>query len=126
MAEIRVPEQLTFRRREVMQLTKLDGRVLDFWETEFAAFQPVVNKSGEKYYSRHDVETILLIRQLLVVEKRDRENVRQLLAGGNAGEAPATVDPKSPKKRVASEKTLREVRRQLREILTLLDKSDKQ
>ena len=41
MAEIKIPDKLTFRRKEVMQLAKLDGRVLDYWEKEFGAFAPV-------------------------------------------------------------------------------------
>jgi DNA-binding transcriptional MerR regulator len=126
MAKIDIPEQLTFRRREVMQLTKLDGRVLDYWETEFAAFVPVVNQSGEKYYSRHDVEIILRIRELLVVDKRDKESVRQLLQPGVE-----TFAEKKPAERGKKEKVkppvapVCEIRRQLKEILTLLDKDDK-
>ncbi len=61
MAENRIPEKLTFKRKEVMQMAKLDGRVLDYWEKEFCAFVPVINQSGEKFYSRRDVEVILSI-----------------------------------------------------------------
>ena len=64
MSETIIPEKLTFRRKEVMQLAKLDGRVLDYWESEFNAFSPVSNQSGEKFYSRHDVEIILKIKNI--------------------------------------------------------------
>jgi DNA-binding transcriptional MerR regulator len=126
MAEIKIPEQLTFRRREVMQLAKLDGRVLDYWESEFAAFVPLLNQSGEKYYTRRDVETILLIRQLLIVEKRDKESVHQALNGTGGPNGVPPAKPVRSKKDLMSGKTLHEMRRQLREILTLLDKNDKQ
>ena len=49
MVENKIPDKLTFKRKEVMQLSKLDGRVLDYWEKEFGAFAPVINQSGEKY-----------------------------------------------------------------------------
>ncbi|HSQ35811.1 MAG TPA: MerR family transcriptional regulator, partial [Candidatus Binatia bacterium] len=65
MTEKKLSEQLTFKRKEVMQLAKLDGRVLDYWQQEFAAFSPITNQSGEKFYSRRDVEIILKIKEWL-------------------------------------------------------------
>ena len=79
MAENNIPDKLTFRRKEVMQLAKLDGRVLDYWEKEFCAFAPVVNQSGEKFYSRRDVEVILAIKQWLIQEKCDKGKIKDLL-----------------------------------------------
>ena len=94
MAEIKIPDKLTFRRKEVMQLAKLDGRVLDYWEKEFSAFTPVVNQSGEKFYSRHDVEVILAIKQWLVQEKREKSKISELLLQ-NFGDL-ANTQPGSP------------------------------
>jgi DNA-binding transcriptional MerR regulator len=122
MADDRIPDKLTFKRKEVMQLSKLDGRVLDYWEREFQAFSPVVNQSGEKFYSRRDVEIIFAVRQWLIQEKRDKSLIRELLLqrfGDLAGaRPPAAGDPVNPEK-------LRKIRRGLKEILTLLAKDDK-
>ncbi|MCU0276245.1 MAG: MerR family transcriptional regulator [Acidobacteria bacterium] len=122
MAEIKIPDKLTFKRKEVTQLTKLDGRVLDYWEKEFAAFAPVINQSGEKFYSRRDVEVILVIKQWLIQEKRDKGLIKDLLLehfGLAASEQTApTADPVDPKK-------LQKIRSGLKEILTLLAKDDK-
>lgn len=122
MAESRIPEKLTFKRKEVMQMAKLDGRVLDYWEKEFCAFVPVVNQSGEKFYSRRDVEVILSIKQWLVQEKRDKGQIRELLLQNYgdlaAPQSPATAEAVDPEK-------LRKIRRGLKEILTLLAKDDK-
>ena len=79
MAENKIPDKLTFKRKEVMQLAKLDGRVLDYWEKEFAAFAPVVNQSGEKFYSRRDVEIILQIKQWLIQRKTRQGQIKDLL-----------------------------------------------
>jgi DNA-binding transcriptional MerR regulator len=122
MAENKLPDKLTFKRKEVMQLSKLDGRVLDYWEKEFDAFAPVVNQSGEKFYSRRDVEVILLVKQWLIIEKRDKGQIKDLLLqqfgdiGGNA--PPAAGEAVNPEK-------LQKIRRGLKEILTLLAKDDK-
>ncbi len=122
MAENKIPDKLTFKRKEVMQLSKLDGRVLDYWEKEFCAFSPVVNQSGEKFYSRRDVEVILAVKQWLIQEKRDKGLIRDLLLqhfGDLAGSQPAAAaEPVNPEK-------LQKIRRGLKEILTLLAKDDK-
>jgi DNA-binding transcriptional MerR regulator len=122
MAENKIPDKLTFKRKEVMQLAKLDGRVLDYWEKEFCAFSPVVNQSGEKFYSRRDVEVILAVKQWLIQEKRDKGLIRDLLLqhfGDLAGSQPTTAsEPVNPEK-------LQKIRRGLKEILTLLAKDDK-
>jgi DNA-binding transcriptional MerR regulator len=122
MAESRIPEKLTFKRKEVMQMAKLDGRALDYWEKEFCAFVPVINQSGEKFYSRRDVEVILSIKQWLVQEKRDKGQIRELLLQ-NYGDL-ATAQPPADAEAVDPEK-LRKIRRGLKEILTLLAKDDK-
>jgi len=122
MGENKIPDKLTFKRKEVMQLSRLDGRVLDYWEKEFAAFAPVVNQSGEKFYSRRDVEVILLVKQWLIIEKRDKGQIRDLLLQqfGDLGgsQSPASAEPVNPEK-------LQKIRRGLKEILTLLAKDDK-
>jgi DNA-binding transcriptional MerR regulator len=122
MAENNIPEKLTFRRKEVIQLAKLDGRVLDYWEKEFSAFAPVVNQSGEKFYSRRDLEIILAIKQWLIKEKRDKSEIKGLLLQ-NFGDLGSSLseqnqEPVSPEK-------LKRIRRELDEILTLLAKDDK-
>jgi len=121
MTESKIPDKLTFRRKEVMQLAKLDGRVLDYWEKEFAAFAPVVNQSGEKFYSRRDVEVILAVKHWLVQEKRDKGQIKELLLrnfGDLAGGPAMAPEPVNGAK-------LKKLRRELKEILTLLAKDDK-
>jgi DNA-binding transcriptional MerR regulator len=122
MVENKIPDKLTFRRKEVMQLTKLDGRVLDYWEKEFSAFAPVINQSGEKFYSRRDVEVIMAIKQWLVHEKREKGKIGELLLQ-NFGDL-ANAQFGSAQEPVDTEK-IKRIRRGLKEILTLLAKDDK-
>jgi DNA-binding transcriptional MerR regulator len=122
MAENNIPEKLTFRRKEVMQLAKLDGRVLDYWEKEFKAFIPVTNQSGEKFYSRRDVEVILKIKEWLSRDKYGKNKIKDLLLqyfgefdNGQQASAQGPLDHEKVKR----------IRRGLNEILTLLAKDDK-
>ena len=122
MAENIIPEKLTFRRKEVMQLTKLDGRVLDYWEKEFTAFSPVTNQSGEKFYSRLDVEIILKIKEWINRYKCDKIKIRDMLLQ-NFGEFANSQH--SPAPGPINQEKVKRIRRGLDEILTLLAKDDK-
>jgi len=122
MTEKKLPEQLTFRRKEVMQLAKLDGRVLDYWEKEFAAFSPIINQSGERFYSRHDVEIILKIKEWLGRDKLDKSKIKEMVLK-NFGEFGPNQPTAAPEP--MDREKVKRIRRGLDEILTLLDKDDK-
>lgn len=124
-----IPEKLAFRRKEVTQLVKLDGRVLDFWEREFGAFAPTVNQAGEKFYSRQDLDTIMQIKQWLIVERLDKARVREMLADKRSvpSEPPSGEEPPlPPAPPTAGEgEVLGRIRTGLAEILTMLGDREK-
>ncbi len=119
----KIPDKLTFKRLEVIKLTKLEGRVLDYWEREFGGLNPVVNQLGEKFYTRQDVEIILKIKQLLIVEKKDKTNVRRFLRRLQGD----TVKEEELERLVGKDhaETLQVIKSKLQEILTILDKNVK-
>ncbi len=60
-----IPDKLYFKIGEVAELLQLKTHVLRYWETEFSALQPVKSNSNQRLYRRKDVETALLIKELL-------------------------------------------------------------
>jgi len=124
-----LPDRLTFKRKEVVQIAKLEGRVLDFWEREFSVLHPVVNQGGEKFYTRQDVELILRIKKWLLVEKLTKERVKELLQAEGEGGPTAAPSPSRGGRDAANgpadDETLRRIKSGLREILTIMDKNDK-
>lgn len=62
---LQIPDKLYFKIGEVADLLQLKTHVLRYWETEFAALQPVKSRSNQRLYRRKDVETALLIKELL-------------------------------------------------------------
>lgn len=127
-----IPDRLTFKRKEVTRLTKLDGKVLDFWEKEIGGFKIMTNKMGEQFYSRQDVETILKIKQLLIVDRKSRATVKAEIAEMEPEDQPEmTPEPKTSSnndlnekiKKVPAEKLIL-IRKNLQEILTILEKND--
>ena len=125
-----LPDKLTFKRTEVIKLTKLDGRVLDYWQKEFGIFVPVVNKIGDQFYSRKDVELILKIKQWMIVEKIEKAKIKEMLKtdqdllGTFMERSNGTTFSDEEERAVPADK-LKIIKDQLQEILTILDKNGK-
>ena len=128
----KIPNKLFFKIGEVCELTDTQPYVLRYWESEFPALAPAKNTSGQRIYRRRDIETVLRIKQLLYEEGFTIAGAKKRLEmemagrtptpssappGGNGGDGASGSD--------ATKKALHEVRDQLREILTLLDRNDR-
>jgi DNA-binding transcriptional MerR regulator len=130
--ERKIPNKLFFKIGEVCEITDTQPYVLRYWESEFPALAPAKNTSGQRIYRRRDIETVLRIKQLLYEEGFTIAGAKKRLEmemagrtptpssappGGNGGDGASGSD--------ATKKALHEVRDQLREILTLLDRNDR-
>jgi len=128
----KIPNKLFFKIGEVCEITDTQPYVLRYWESEFPALAPAKNSSGQRIYRRRDIETVLRIKQLLYEEGFTIAGAKKRLEAEMAGRVetpiPAAGGPAvtpqdgSGADRVAA---LRQVREQLREILTLLERNDR-
>ena len=75
-----IPDKLYFRIGEVSNLTGLPTHVLRFWESEFSRIRPKRTASGQRLYTRRDIELILHIKNLLYDRKFTIQGARQHLA----------------------------------------------
>jgi DNA-binding transcriptional MerR regulator len=73
------PVQEFYSIGEVCDLTELKPHVLRYWESQFKVLSPAKNRSGNRVYARREVELILLVKQLLYVEKYTIDGARQKL-----------------------------------------------
>jgi DNA-binding transcriptional MerR regulator len=64
---------------DVCELTDLKPHVLRYWESQFKVLSPAKNRSGNRVYARKEVELILLVKQLLYVDKYTVDGARQRL-----------------------------------------------
>ena len=121
-----IPNKLFFKIGEVCEITDTQPYVLRYWESEFQALAPAKNSSGQRIYRRKDIETVLRIKQLLYDEGFTIAGAKKKLEAEAAGRGPTpqtmASDPDAPPSEDRSRQALLEVREQLREILTLLDK----
>jgi DNA-binding transcriptional MerR regulator len=72
-----IPDRLFFKIGDVAELADVKPYVLRYWETEFPMIAPVKSQSGQRVYCRRDVETVLLIKQLLYRERYSIEGARK-------------------------------------------------
>ncbi len=64
-----IPDKLFFKIGETSELADLPAHVLRFWEGEFKQLSPGKNRTGQRVYTKKDVEIILRIKELLHEEK---------------------------------------------------------
>ncbi len=149
-----IPEKLFFKIGEVCDIAGVQAHVLRYWETEFPMLQPQKNRAGQRTYRRRDVEMALRIKELLYDEQYTIAGAKKKLAGEqrgpsrDSGQVAASRPPgrslQPPPSLAArfnqaktsetapspaatgedSRPALREIAKQLREVLDLLEEGD--
>ena len=125
-----IPNKLFFKIGEVCEITDTQPYVLRYWESEFPALAPAKNSSGQRIYRRKDIETVVRIKQLLYDEGFTIAGAKKKLEAETSGQGatPGSMADQAAASDEARDKTrdvLFEVKDQLREILTLLDRGAK-
>ena len=72
-----IPDKLYLRIGEVAVLSGLPASVLRYWESEFASLSPRKSSTGQRLYSKENIERIAEIKQLLYGEKLTIEGARK-------------------------------------------------
>ena len=147
-----IPEKLFFKIGEVCELAGVQAHVLRYWESEFPTLAPQKNRAGQRTYRRRDVEMALRIKELLYDEQYTIAGAKKKLAneirGGSAREASPSTPTKAPARSLSpppslagrlgtaapatqsappsndQRAALRQIAKELREILDLLDEGE--
>jgi DNA-binding transcriptional MerR regulator len=86
-----IPDRMYFRIGDVAEIAGVQPYVLRFWEKEFEFLNPIKNAAGQRLYRRGDVETVLLIKRLLYMERYSiegaKKRIKELRKKGSLGEA---------------------------------------
>jgi DNA-binding transcriptional MerR regulator len=124
-----VAEKLYYRIGEACEIVGVEPHVLRYWETEFPSLAPPKNKAGQRTYRPKDIELLLTIRKLLYEEGFTIAGARKQLSRGtrsdrspalSAGQTPVDTAPKPAPP--APAQRLNQVREELENILTLLER----
>ncbi|MCX7816856.1 MAG: MerR family transcriptional regulator [Syntrophales bacterium] len=63
-----IPDKEFFRIGEVSRIVGVQPHVIRYWESEFKLVKPVRTSSDQRLFRRKDVETLLMIKDLLYKE----------------------------------------------------------
>lgn len=77
-----VIKKLYYSIGEVSEITELKQYVLRYWENEFDVIRASKNRAGNRIYTKEDIDTILIIKKLLYVEKYTIEGAKKKLKAG--------------------------------------------
>jgi DNA-binding transcriptional MerR regulator len=81
-----IPDKLFFKIGELAKIVSLRPSVLRYWETEFEVLKPRKSRSGQRLYTKKELDLILEIKKLLYTEKLTIEGARRKITGqGNKG-----------------------------------------
>ena len=114
-----LPDKYFFTVGEVSHLTWVKPAALRYWEACFKALRPARRESGQRKYTRRDIEIIKRIRTLLKDEKltvagASKQLNRELKEGRRTAETPS---------RAPSASVLREIKQELQEMARELNET---
>ena len=72
-----LPDKLYYKIGEVAEAAGVRTSVLRFWESEFSFLRPAKSSSGQRLYSKNEVDLVLQVRNLLYDEKFTIEGVKK-------------------------------------------------
>jgi len=94
-----IPDRMYFRIGDVAEIAGVQPYVLRFWEKEFDFLAPIKNSAGQRLYRKGDVESVLLIKRLLYLERYSiegaKKRIKEMRKQGGLSEAKkerATLD----------------------------------
>jgi DNA-binding transcriptional MerR regulator len=109
-----IPAKRYFTIGEVSELCGVKAHVLRYWEQEFTQLKPVKRGGNRRYYQHHEVLLIRRIRQLLYEDGFTISGARSRL------DQQVTKQVETPVVEVKSTFNVRELRREIQDVLALL------
>ena len=103
-------DRLFYKIGEISSILEVEPHVLRYWETEFTFLKPRKNSTGQRIYTRKDLELVLQIKNLLYKEKYTIAGVRKKFGDNKL------------KKNSVSMETIQGVKKRLKEILDTLNR----
>ncbi|MGC8796433.1 MerR family transcriptional regulator [Thermodesulfovibrio sp.] len=74
-----LPFKIFYKIGETSRIVGVEPYVLRYWETEFPFLKPKKTKTGQRLYTKKEIEMLFLIKKMLYEERFTVEGVRQKL-----------------------------------------------
>jgi DNA-binding transcriptional MerR regulator len=114
------PEKLFYKIGEASRLVGVESYVLRYWESEFPFLSPRKSKSGQRIYTKKDIDLLLLIKRLLYEERYTIDGVRKKLGGMLPEQEMEAVAEEMPEQEPTGDKIITMVKTRLRHLLETL------
>jgi DNA-binding transcriptional MerR regulator len=105
------PFRLFYKIGETSRIVGVEPYILRYWETEFPFLKPKKTKTGQRLYTKKDIELLLVIKKMLYEEKFTIEGVRQKLG---------KMSQLTSNEAITKEDIIDKVKYRLKEILKML------
>ncbi|MFQ6678229.1 MAG: MerR family transcriptional regulator [Fidelibacterota bacterium] len=112
-------KKLYYSIGEVSAITGLKPYVLRYWETEFRQISPPKNRAGNRTYRQKDIDSILLIKDLLYNRKFTIKGAKNQLSTHEALDT-VTEETESTNLNETSNEVLIKVKRELEALVDFL------
>jgi DNA-binding transcriptional MerR regulator len=117
--EAAAPAKLVYKVEEVSRLTKVDAAVIEAWEQEFPFLRAGRTGGGQRYFRPKDIEIIRRIRDLVEEKSLTIAGIRRRIEEEFALRPSGPIHPEKLKR------ALYDVRDELQDIVTALEKKAK-
>jgi DNA-binding transcriptional MerR regulator len=117
-------ENRLYKIGEVCKIAEVQPYVLRYWETEFPPLAPNKSGGGQRLYTKHEIDVILRIKQLLYSEGFTIAGAKKKLDIEIASPPDNVVVAAAPPPSKGMSKALGDVKRELTAILELLDEKE--
>jgi DNA-binding transcriptional MerR regulator len=114
------PEKLFYKIGEASKLVGVASYVLRYWESEFPFLSPRKSRSGQRIYTKKDVDLLLQIKRLLYEERYTIDGVRKKLGGMLPDQEMDVVAEEMPELDPTKDNLLTIVKTRLRHMLETL------
>jgi DNA-binding transcriptional MerR regulator len=117
MRPLVLPDKLFFRIGEAARILGVKPHVIRYWETEFRSIRPAKSRSGQRVYSRRDLEVLALVRHLLHERRFTIDGARKVLRERGIEEA---LGEARETRQAAGQSVAHDLRRALQEAASAL------
>ena len=116
------PNKIFYRVGEVSQSVGVESYVLRYWEKMFPQLKPEKDESGQRVYTRSDINMVMRIKHLLYEERYTIDGARKKLREGSKVESRSKSKAKSSEDAQELLTILRNVKSTLQDALAVLEK----
>lgn len=122
----RIPDKIYYSISEVSKFTGVEPHVLRYWETKFSKLKPKRVGGNQRKYTKNDIELVFQIMDLLYNDgftlDGAEKKIKERSSKKNSAKS-ASVQTTLHRQPVAAANNglLKEIRKELEEILSLLD-----